>query len=186
MGGRNLFDAFPAAPDLVKILRDSLRRALASGRTDALSQVRYPGAAKDGEVPVDRLWSCSHVPLKRRDGAVAYILQHVQDITDLHRAGGKEDAAAPRTETLGSAVLDRAERIQALNLSLIAESAQLRDLFMNAPSFMCLLRGPDYRIELANLAFRELVGQREMTGRSFRDAIPEVDGQLYLDLLDTV
>ena len=57
---------------------------------------------------------------------------------------------------------------------------------MHAPSFMCLLRGPDYRIELANLAFQDLVGQQELAGLTFRDAIPAVDGQLYFDLLDKV
>jgi two-component sensor histidine kinase len=51
---------------------------------------------------------------------------------------------------------------------------------------MCVLRGPDYRFELANTAFTALVGQRDLLGRPFREAIPEIVGQVYLDLLDKV
>ena len=66
-------------------------------------------------------------------------------------------------------------------------ATQLRNLFMSAPSFMCVLRGADYRFELANLAFSTLVGERDLLGhaRSIR-AIPEAAGQLYVELLDKV
>ncbi len=128
---------------------------------------------------MERYWSCSHVPLRDAGGKLAFILQHTQDVTDLHRdAATKEDVA--------SNVLGRAERVQALNVSLLAESAQLRNLFMRSPSFMCLLKEPDYRFELVNPAFTALVGGRELVGRSFREAIPEAEGQLYLDMLDKV
>ena len=51
---------------------------------------------------------------------------------------------------LGSSILERAERVQALNKTLLDESTQLRNLFMRSPSFMCVLRGPELRFELAN------------------------------------
>ena len=81
---------------------------------------------------------------------------------------------------------DRAKGIQAPNNPLPAESTQLRNLFMRAPSFMCVLRGADFRFELANTAFMALVGQRDLLGRPLREAIPEISGQIYLDLLEKV
>ena len=57
---------------------------------------------------------------------------------------------------------------------------------MQAPSFMCVLRGPEHRFELANSAFMSLVGEREIIGRSIREAVPEATGQPLLEILDTV
>lgn len=66
------------------------------------------------------------------------------------------------------------------------EFDRLRALFTQAPSFMCVLRGPDHRFEIANAAFSAIVGGRELVGRSVRDAFPEVAGQGLLDTLDQV
>jgi PAS domain-containing protein len=48
-----------------------------------------------------------------------------------------------------------------------------------------LLHGPDYRFELANPAYQQLVG-RAVIGRTVREAFPEVEGQGFLALLDDV
>jgi two-component sensor histidine kinase len=183
--GRNLFEAFPGVEPASSTLRASLLKVAQSKRPDFLPALLYPIPLADGISIEDRYWSASHIPICGDDGNVEMILQHTQDITDLHR----EKIAADSTgdaKRIGKQVLDRAERVQALNVSLLAESAQLRNFFMRAPSFMCVLRGSDYRFELANTAFMTLVGQRDLLGKPFRLAIPEVDGQLYLELLDKV
>jgi signal transduction histidine kinase/DNA-binding response OmpR family regulator len=70
--------------------------------------------------------------------------------------------------------------------ALTAERDRLRRMFEQAPSFMCLLSGPEHRFELANEAYRQLVGERELLGLSVREALPEVEGQGYFELLDSV
>ena len=179
--GRHVFEAFPGDGNSEGQLRRSLERVLATGEVDLLPMLYYPLPSEEGAV-VERYWSCSHVPLRDAGGKLAFILQHTQDVTNLHR----EDRDTTAKEDVASNVLGRAERVQALNVSLLAESAQLRSLFMRSPSFMCLLKEPDYRFELVNPAFTALVGGRELVGRSFREAIPEAEGQLYLDMLDKV
>ena len=182
--GRNIFEAFPGSGETLRVLRDSLQRVLRTGEADVLPVLFYPIAGADGATLEERFWSVSHMPVRDNAGTVTAILQHTQDVTGMHRqkpAAGRDEAGI-----LGRQVLDRAERIQALNMSLLAESEQLRGLFMSAPSFMCVLRGADCRFELANLAFTNLVGQRELVGHPFRQAIPESEGQLYVDLLDKV
>ena len=180
--GRHLFEAFPGDDVGKRQLRQSLDRVLATEAVDLLPVLRYPLLSGDRTELVERYWSCSHVPIRGSAGKLAFILQQSQDVTDIHsKVRGNLD-----TEEIATDVLGRAERVQALNVSLLAESAQLRNLFMRSPSFMCLLREPDYRFELVNPAFTALVGQRELIGRTFREAIPEADGQLYLDMLDKV
>lgn len=188
---RNLFDAFPSTGETAQRLRDSIRSVLRTGEPNYLPFLHYPVPVPDESAIVDRYWSATHMPVRDADGQVAFVLQNTQDVTDLHRMKGEAqpgspDAEARRRTTLGSSILLRAERVQALNVSLLAESAQLRNLFMRAPSFMCVLRGPDFRFELANTAYLSLVGQRQLIGRTVRDALPEVQGQGYLELLDKV
>ena len=78
------------------------------------------------------------------------------------------------------------ETVDHLNRRLSNESDRLRSLFQQAPGFMCVLRGRDHVFELANGAYLELVGQRELIGKSVREAFPEVEGQEFFELLDRV
>ncbi len=189
IAGRDLFEVLPSSGESAASLRDALSRVFASGKTEFLPLLHHGLSPDAGKTPSGRYWSCSHAAIRDCHGQIAYVLQHAQDITDMHlglHGGEARDASSPDAEEFGTSVLNRAKRVQALNASLLAETGELRNLFMRAPSFMCLLRGPDYRVELANSAFSDLVGQRRLTGRTFREAVPEVDGQLYLDLLDKV
>ena len=46
-----------------------------------------------------------------------------------------------------------------------------------APSFMVVLRGPEFIVEVANKAYYQLVGHRELIGLSIRQAFPEVESK---------
>lgn len=59
-----------------------------------------------------------------------------------------------------------------------------RELFRQAPGFICVLNGPDHTFEFVNDAYSRLVGNREYLGKKVRDAVPEVAGQGYFELLD--
>jgi PAS domain S-box-containing protein len=67
-----------------------------------------------------------------------------------------------------------------------AETERLRDLFAQSPSFIAVLRGPDHRFELTNPGYQKLIGHREVIGKTVREALPEVEGQAYFSMLDTV
>ena len=185
--GRNMFDAFPATGEIARGLRDSLLRVLRTAKPDFLPVVHYPIPVPDETGVTDRYWSASHHPILGTSGAVEFILQNTQDVTDLYRLKAEmRGESMPPGPSIGSSILERAQRVQAMNVSLLAETTQLRNLFMRAPSFMCLLRGPEFRFELANSAYLNLVGQRELVGKTVREALPEVVGQGYLELLDKV
>src|SRR5690349_6639916 len=66
------------------------------------------------------------------------------------------------------------------------ELERLREMFQQAPGAMAILRGPGHVIEMANTAYLELVGEREIVGRTVAEALPELADQGYLTLLDRV
>jgi PAS domain S-box-containing protein len=68
----------------------------------------------------------------------------------------------------------------------ISEAERLRQLFDNAPGFMAVLRGPEHVFEFGNAAYLQLVGHRDFLGRPVREALPEVEGQGFFELLDHV
>ena len=69
-----------------------------------------------------------------------------------------------------------------------AERAEgrLRDVFSQAPAFMAVLRGRDYVFEYVNSAYYQLVGHRDLLGRPVFEALPEIRGQGFDELLDQV
>ncbi|MDB5955489.1 ATP-binding protein [Ramlibacter sp.] len=81
------------------------------------------------------------------------------------------------TETTGLVLSQRHQR---------AEYLRLRDLFQQAPGLIAIVREPNHVFDFANDAYLRLVGQRELIGKSVLDALPEVAGQGFVELLDNV
>jgi PAS domain S-box-containing protein len=68
----------------------------------------------------------------------------------------------------------------------IGEAERLRGLFDQSPSFMAMVRGPNHVFELMNASYLQLVGHRDLIGKPVREALPEVEGQGFFELLDQV
>jgi len=64
--------------------------------------------------------------------------------------------------------------------------AKLDQMFQGAPVFITLLRTPQHVFDLVNPAYRRLMGDRELLGKPVREAVPEVEGQGFFELLDRV
>ncbi|WP_245263003.1 PAS domain-containing sensor histidine kinase [Mesorhizobium australicum] len=62
----------------------------------------------------------------------------------------------------------------------------LSQMFDQAPGFMALLREPGHVFDLTNAAYQRLIGQRQVVGKSVRDALPELEGQGFYKQLDQV
>ena len=83
-------------------------------------------------------------------------------------------------------ITERKRATEELTNQAQAEGERLRRLFQQAPGFMAVLREPEHVFELANDAYMQLVGRRDLIGRSVRNALPEVVDQGFLELLDDV
>ncbi len=70
--------------------------------------------------------------------------------------------------------------------SLEFERRRLGILLEKAPAFIVVVRGKDHVIEFANEAFYAMVGRRELVGKPAPEGIPELVGQGFLEMLDTV
>lgn len=66
------------------------------------------------------------------------------------------------------------------------ERDRQRQMFEQAPGFMAMLSGPQHVVELTNAAYMQLVGHRDIVGMPIRQALPEVEGQGFFELLDQV
>ncbi|HEY8006525.1 MAG TPA: HWE histidine kinase domain-containing protein [Methylocella sp.] len=177
--GVNVFVAFPAPEESRKLMQASLERARDKGVTDVLPAVSH--AVTINGRHEERLWSCTHIPVRDASGHVAYIIKSAQDISDLHPRGLAEISSLGIEPRDGTVPLPGA--VQVLNQSLLATVHHLRRLVMQAPSFMCVLRGPDLVFELVNIAFSMLAGGRDLIGKTLREGLPETEGQDYPRIL---
>ncbi len=77
---------------------------------------------------------------------------------------------------------------QRAHLSVARERARLREIFTQAPSLIALLVGPEHTFEFANPTYQHVLGHQEaaLIGRTVREALPELAGQGFYELLDMV
>ena len=80
-------------------------------------------------------------------------------------------------------VVETTEKVRAARW-LAGDRERLRQMFEQAPGFIAVLQGERHVFELANPAFLDLVGPRELLGRPISEALPEAADQGYLKLLD--
>jgi signal transduction histidine kinase/CheY-like chemotaxis protein len=110
----------------------------------------------------------------------------LQDVYWTYSFGPIDEPAAPNgvggvlvicTETTQQVLTER---------RLTAERERFAQLFEQAPTFMCVLRGPTHVYELANPGYMRLVGHRTIIGRTLAEAMPDAVDQGYLATLDKV
>jgi len=109
-----------------------------------------------------------------------------EDVAERTWAAVERALAEAALRAANAALIRERAAVEAANARLAAEGERLRTLFRQAPGFMCVLRGPDHVFELANDTYLQLVGNRDLLDRTAREALPEVDGQGFFELLDRV
>src|SRR4051812_33806394 len=136
--------------------------------------------------------SLGEVGLLRSQIAALEQLLDVHERTSIEQATRLEQTLREREELLAreraarDALLEtQAARDRAL-VEAKAERQRLYEVFMQAPAAIAVLEGPDHVFAVANPLYVELVGGREVAGRTVREALPEVVGQGFLDLLHSV
>ncbi len=207
-----LSDMHPAIPDRVALDRDEswpLRTADAfidlAGLADLPTgpwkvaprqAVVIPLEAQGGDAPRGAIVVGLNPHLLPDTAYLGYLRLLTGQITSGLLSAEAYDVTRRRAESLAEAARLRAEAaevLRAANERLAAEVAtrtgerdRLRALFQRAPGFMCVLRGADHVFEFMNEAYHQLVGHRDLTGLPVRVAMPEIEGQGFLELLDEV
>lgn len=88
------------------------------------------------------------------------------------------------SETTGRVLAEQASEMARAHAE--RAEAQLREVFAQAPSFLAVVRGRQHIFEYVNAAYYQLVGHRDLVGRPVFEALPEVRGQGFEELLDNV
>ena len=178
--GRNLFELFPDATNSQRLL-DSFDHVFNTGEPHTLAYIPYhvPRSMKAGGGTELRYWTAIHTPVRDENGRVTHLLQNTVDVTELRRL---RDAATPS----GTALLARAQEVEEAHRRLAEESAQFRQLFMQAPGFIAIMTQPGHIFAFTNNAYQQLIGHRDVLGKAAREALPEVVEQGFIELLDQV
>ncbi len=185
--GRHVFDMFPNEGESGRRLKASFARVLASGETDTLAYLPYdiPRPDEQGGGFDRRFWSCVHTPLLDEDGDVAFIVQNTVDVTEIVHL--KEATALPfRMRSEEAQLIERAQQADRMREETLSQSADFRRMFQQAPGFFAVLSGPEHTFTFANDAYQRLIGNRPLIGRSVVEALPEIRGQGFEELLDAV
>jgi diguanylate cyclase (GGDEF)-like protein/PAS domain S-box-containing protein len=192
--GRDAFDAFPANPNDpddtgLQEIRASLQRAIATRKPDSVALLRYsiPRTTPEGQVFDERYWSFVITPVLDDRSEVTFLFMNPIDVTELYAAKKALRAAEVERDfnfRIEGNIFDRSQSLEQANRRLDAELTHIRRLFAQAPGFVCVFSGPQHIYEIANEAYYQLVGHRDLIGKPFREAIPEVEGQGYFELAD--
>jgi len=86
--GRNIFEAYPSAPESQRDLHASHEEVRRTLRPHTMPLLRYDleRPAELGGGTEERYWQITHYPLLDSDGELQYILQIPQDVTAQHQA----------------------------------------------------------------------------------------------------
>ncbi|HEX6100084.1 MAG TPA: ATP-binding protein [Thermoanaerobaculia bacterium] len=115
-------------------------------------------------------------PLRRHDGEYRWFLTRAHPIRDAQGAIGRWVGISTDVTV-----------VRDLRDSLDRERVNLREIFELAPAFMARLRAPNHIFEEANPSYMHLVGEgRTLIGLPVREALPEIEGQGFFELLDGV
>jgi PAS domain S-box-containing protein len=80
------------------------------------------------------------------------------------------------------AAVERERLLAELNV----ERTRLQEVFQQAPSFIVVFRGPEHVYEFVNESYYQLVGERDLLGKSLWEGLPELREQGFGELLDRV
>ncbi|MCC2974800.1 PAS domain-containing protein [Massilia sp. IC2-476] len=188
--GRWAWDAFPTDRDTLRQAVASFQRVLDTGQPDTMALLRFdiPRAEQEGGVET-RYWTIMHTPVFGPSGEVEMVLQNSIDVTEvqlLRQQAGAVEGEQAAMLARQSGLIDRARHAYEANLHLQADVARLESLFLKAPSFMAVLKGPLHLFEFVNEAMVEMLGPRDYIGRPVREALAELADQRLFEVLDTV
>jgi PAS domain S-box-containing protein len=63
---------------------------------------------------------------------------------------------------------------------------KLEEMFKQSPTAIALLEGPEFIFTMANSAYFELIGGRELIGERFSESLPELEDQNIIQILNDV
>ena len=127
------------------------------------------------------------------DGTASW---HEDQLVPIHRNGKLEDVYwtygySPVRDSIGTicgtlVVCTETTGSVLGHIQLRLERERLAEIFQQAPAFFALLRGPEHMYEMVNAPYQELIGHRDLAGKTVSEAVPEAEEQGFIAILDNV
>ncbi|HEX4459372.1 MAG TPA: PAS domain-containing protein [Polyangia bacterium] len=163
-------------PEVFRILQEGTRATVASPVERVLHEGHVIGLGnhtlllrRDGfELPIDD----SAAPIRDDQGQLIGVVLVFRDVTEKKRADKAINELLTREKTA------RAEAE--------LERQKLHSVFIQSAAAICMFEGREHTFTFANPAYRQLVGGRDVVGKPLLEALPELRGQGFDTLLDTV
>ncbi|WP_207425938.1 PAS domain-containing sensor histidine kinase [Pedobacter sp. SYSU D00535] len=181
--GKSILDFYRNATveaNLVQ-LEDSCRRVMEYKNGENRVFARYK-IGRSGET-VEQFCQAENKPVVDENGKLSFI---IHSITDLNR----QTNVSSNSENEDEAFKQRAREVgEKRSTEAIWESERnLRNLILQAPVAICIFRGPDYKVEIANDLMLESWDKKaeEVLNKPVYEALPEARGQGFEDLLHRV
>ncbi len=116
---------------------------------------------------------------------------------ELRAANEELKASQEELEALNKALLNKEVQLTNWNNSLEAmvqertfqvekQKEWLHNLFMQVPALIGMMTGREGRVTLVNNVFLKFWGGRELEGKPIREALPELEGQGYYEMIEQV
>lgn len=161
--GKGVFEAFPENPeDLqskgVENLLNSLDFVTDFKEKHKMLPQKYDIPIRGTSGFKVKHFISENIPIMNDDGFLTHIIHSVEDITEKRQ----------------------------LQNSLETERKRFNDLYFQAPSCMGILKGPNHVYELANPLYLELIGVKDVIGKTVKEVLPEMEAQGILKILNTV
>lgn len=156
-------------------------RQVAEQRKDGEVLVSRYKALHSGD-PAERFWKAETKPVLDESGELLFIIHVLHCLSTYSETGiSAGHQAPPPLQTL-----QRGEKRS--NEAVWKSEQNLRNLILQAPFAICIFRGPDYIIEIANDLMLKSWDKNaeEVLNRPVYDALPEARGQGFEDLLYSV
>lgn len=194
--GRKLFEVFPDNPDDpsatgVTNLRTSLNYVLKNKTTHVMAVQKYDIRRPDGTFE-ERYWSPLNKPVFDKNNKLAWIIHHVEDVTDFMRLKNKEvyqteltDDLKRKMEKMEADIYKRSEEIQKSHQKLKKEISEhkkiegylkeiedkFQKIFQLSPTGITLTNAATGKWEDVNESFLKMTGysREEIIGRSSAD-----------------
>ncbi|MDQ3364700.1 MAG: PAS domain-containing protein [Myxococcota bacterium] len=122
------------------------------------------------------------VDIERFDGTRGHVLNSTAPI--MTQTGAMVGGVVVMLDITSAREAER-ERERLIS-SLEFERGRLGTVLQKSPAFIAVVRGPHHVFELCNEEYDKLVGGRALLGKSTIEALPEIAGQGFVELLDGV
>lgn len=143
-------------PEIWHIIGPQIEGVMSRGESTWHEDALVP-IYRDGKLE-DVYWTYSYSPVRDAQGVIRGTLVTCSDTT-------------------GRVLADAALR---------TEQGRLLNMFQQAPGFLAVLRGPNHVFELHNPPYSDLIGGRNVIGKSVLEAVPESESQGFIRILDRV